>query len=597
MNLKILGIYIGACSGASIFENDKIIFATSEERFSRIKADEAYPKKSIDNALEFSQISSNDLDAIVIAGNEIALTYMLTKVFSGFSINDYQFAMKEFWRPKLSSKSNPLFLDLFKSKIISDQFPFTDEKINEIIKFEHGDWPSTYTDYIKQFFTDALVTHLGVDKNKIHFLDHHQCHAAYALYSSPIRDNNTLIFTADAHGDGLSGTISKFDKDTNKIIRLKKYFPKNFQLGRIYRYTTLLLRMLPEHHEYKVMGLAPYYDGPLIEEVVKIFENMQTIDGLEFKFNSDIKNIYDYLEENLSKYRFDHIAAGLQSFTENLLYSWISAASSSFDSTSIVFSGGISMNVKANMKLSQIPNIKKFFVSGGGSDQSLCMGACYLYAESQKIFPKPLNDLYLGLPCTYDDYDIKKIQNKYKIEKFTHVEQIVERLLDGKIIATCIGRSEMGPRALCNRSIIADPRNRNNIEKINRKIKNRDFWMPFAPVIIADYSDKLLVNPKNLQSPHMTIAMDTLDGKNVIPAAVHQYDGTARPLILEKNTNSLVWDVINSFYQKTDIPALVNTSFNLHGEPMVDSFNDALHVFENSGLDSLWIDNHIIDKK
>ena len=596
MNLKILGIYIGACSGVSIFENDKIIFATSEERFSRIKADEAYPKKSIDKALEFCHILPNDLDAVVIAGNEIALTYMVTKVFSGFKISDYQFAMKKFWKPKLSSQSHPLFLELFKSKIVSDQFPFNNEVISDIIKFEHGDWPSNYTVYIKNFFTDALITHLSIDKNKIHFLDHHKCHSAYALYSSPIRDENTLIFTADAHGDGLSATISKFDKSNNKIIRLKEYVPKNFQLGRIYRYTTLLLRMLPEHHEYKVMGLAPYYDGPLVDEVVKIFENMQTIEGLEFKFNSDIKNIYEYLEENLSKYRFDHIAAGLQSFTEKLLFNWISTASASFDSDSIVFSGGISMNVKANMKLSQISNIKNFFVSGGGSDQSLCMGACYLYAESQGIISKPLDNLYLGLPCVYDDSDIKNIQNKYKIQKYSDVEQIVERLLDGNIIATCIGRSEMGPRALCNRSIIADPRNRNNIEKINRKIKNRDFWMPFAPVVIADYSNELLVNPKNLQSPHMTIAMDTIDGKNVIPAAVHQYDGTARPLILEKSTNPLVWDVINSFYEKTHIPALVNTSFNLHGEPMVDSFNDALYVFENSGLDSLWIDNHIIDK-
>ncbi len=154
----------------------------------------------------------------------------------------------------------------------------------------------------------------------------------------------------------------------------------------------------------------------------------------------------------------------------------------------------------------------------------------------------------------------------------------------------------MGPRALCNRSIIADPRNRNNIEKINRKIKNRDFWMPFAPVILHEQSHMLLENPKNLQAPHMTIAMNTIDGKNVIPAAVHPYDGTARPFILEKTTNPKMWDVVNLFYKKTGVPALVNTSFNLHGQPIVDSFNDALYVLKNSGLDSLWLDNHIIDK-
>ena len=179
---------------------------------------------------------------------------------------------------------------------------------------------------------------------------------------------------------------------------------------------------------------------------------------------------------------------------------------------------------------------------------------------------------------------------------FSSEEQIVDRLLDGKIIAVCIGRAEMGPRALCNRSIIADPRSRENIERINRKIKNRDFWMPFAPVIMHEYQHEILENPKQLPSPHMTIGFNTKEGKKKMPAAVHQYDGTARPLILEKDVNERMWNVLNLFYKKTGMPALVNTSFNLHGEPIVNSFDDAIHVFNNSGLDSLWLDNHIIDK-
>ena len=179
---------------------------------------------------------------------------------------------------------------------------------------------------------------------------------------------------------------------------------------------------------------------------------------------------------------------------------------------------------------------------------------------------------------------------------FKNEEEIVERLLEGKIIAACIGRSEMGPRALCNRSIIADPRKKDNIEKINKKIKNRDFWMPFAPVIMYEHQHEILENPKNIASPYMTIGFNTKEGKKKIPVGVHQSDGTARPLILERKVNPRMWNVLDIFYKKTGIPALVNTSFNLHGEPIVNSFNDAIHVFKNSGLDTLWLDNHIIDK-
>ena len=121
--------------------------------------------------------------------------------------------------------------------------------------------------------------------------------------------------------------------------------------------------------------------------------------------------------------------------------------------------------------------------------------------------------------------------------------------------------------------------------------------MPFAPVILEDYQHEILVNPKDIESPHMTIAFDTPDGKEKIAAAVHQYDGTARPLILKKETNPKVWNAVKKFYDVTGIPALVNTSFNLHGDPIVNTLSDAFYVFDNSGLDVLWLDRHIIEKK
>lgn len=592
----ILGLYLGQCSSVAIYKNDQIIFATSEERYSRKKSDETYPLESINSALKFANISSEDLDQIVIAGLYIPIIPMLIRNHSDFSIEDHMLLMKEYWRPKLAGKKYPKLMEIFKSKIKKEKFPFNQEHMQSYEKFEYGDFSKESVKEISKFLKLSISKHLDIDESKISFIDHHTCHAAYAFYGSPFREDKTLIFTADAHGDGLSATISQYDKGENCIKRLKKYEDKDFQLGRIYRLTTLLLRMLPDEHEFKVMGLAPYYDGSKMKEVESVLFEMQKLYGLDFQFNKKINNIFDFLEDKLSNYRFDHIAAGLQSFTENLLTNWIQNAVNHYDSDTIVFSGGLSMNVKASMNISKIPEVNKFFVCGGGGDPSLCMGACYTFAESKQIKSKPLKDLYLGISCKYSEENIREKCVKYKVTNFSNEEQIVERLLDGKIIAVCIGRAEMGPRALCNRSIIADPRNKENVERINRKIKNRDFWMPFAPVIMHEYQHEIIENPKHLRSPYMTIAFNTKEGKKKMPAAVHQYDGTARPLILEKDVNEKMWNVLNLFYKKTGMPALVNTSFNLHGEPIVNSFDDAIHVFNNSGLDSLWLDNHIIDK-
>ena len=154
-----------------------------------------------------------------------------------------------------------------------------------------------------------------------------------------IRDR---ILTADAWGDNTSGTISIYDSETRQIKRVKEYDHRQFQLARIYRYTTLLLRMIPNEHEYKVMGLAPYYNGKMTQEVEKVYDKMLKINGLEFEFNSEIKDIYHYLQENLSEFRFDHIASGVQSFSEKILVEWFTNALKEYNSDSIVFSGSSS---------------------------------------------------------------------------------------------------------------------------------------------------------------------------------------------------------------------------------------------------------------
>jgi carbamoyltransferase len=580
--------------GCSVLIDNEIKYAASEERFTRKKGDEGYAYNAINDALNFCNLKPNDIDHVIIAGNQYNLSTVLLRIYSSFSVKDQLESMEKYWHSVLTEGKTLNILDVFKEKLDLDRFPFNQSFAKEL-DLTKLEYPPTQENYktVSDFWKKSIATHLDIDISKITHMEHESCHASYALYGSPFREN-TIIFTADSWGDDLAATISVYDKSSQKIRRVKAYSDKDFVLAKFYRFCTLYLRLLPNSHEYKLMGLAPYYNGPMVKEVEKVFSDVQILDGLEFKCKK-IPNYFEFIEENLKHFRFDHIAAGVQSFIEKMLVRWIKTAIIEFGGENVVFSGGISNNVKANMQIHKIPEVKNFFVCGSGGDESLSMGACYAYAESLELRPKPLRSLYLGSKPDYSENDLSMFK-KYQILQFNGTEQILEELLDGKIVATCRGRMEMGQRALGNRSIISDPRNRHNIQKINRMIKNRDFWMPFAPIILEEYQDELIINPKKISSPFMTIAFDTVDGDKNIPSAIHQYDKTCRPQILEKSVNPILWQLIKKFYESTKIPALLNTSFNLHGEPIVRTVKDALHVFENSGLDVLWLENHIIKK-
>jgi len=595
--MNVLSIHWGKCSGCSIIIDNEIKFATSEERFSRIKSDESYPKRAIEEALKFCKINPDELDKVLIAANRVPFIPPLLRVYSKFSLKDHLKLMEEYWYPKLIKNEPVKMIDLFRDRIDTNRFPFDQPFVKDLDfeKIEQIQYNKDNDKNISNFFKKTISKHLEIEQEKIIHVEHDTCHGSYGFYGSPIRENNTLIITGDAWGDDTSGTIAIYDSKNNEIKRVKEYDHKDFQLARIYRYTTLLLRMIPNEHEYKVMGLAPYYNGKMIQEVEKVYDKMLKINGLDFEFNSEIKDIYQYLKENLNEFRFDHIAAGIQLFSEKILVEWFTNALKEYNSNSIVFSGGVSLNIKANLMISKIENLKKFFVCGGGGDETLPIGACYHYAEQQKIKPKPLESLYLGTNAEYTDNEIK-IFDDYKVNKFENIEQVIDLVLENKILATCRGRAEMGPRSLGNRSILADPRETSNIQKINTAIKNRDFWMPFSPIVLSEYQSELIDNPKKLESPHMTIAFETVDGERKIPAAIHQADKTARPQLLKKEVNPQLWGLIKGFYDKTGVPSLLNTSFNLHGEPIVNNIHDALHVFENSKLDVLWLDRHIIQK-
>jgi carbamoyltransferase len=265
-----------------------------------------------------------------------------------------------------------------------------------------------------------------------------------------------------------------------------------------------------------------------------------------------------------------------------------------------VFSGGVAMNVKANKALGELECVDDLFVAGSSSDESQSIGACYFANYEEGIENKCLEHLYLGTQNDDEEIDAflkeKGMYDKYTI-KVTTNQEIATLLNEGEVVARVVGRMEFGSRALGNRSILANPSNPGIIQHINELIKGRDFWMPFAATVLDKYQDKYLDNPKGYESRYMAVAMDTKkDYLKDIKAGTHPYDETIRPQILTKEQNEDYYDLIDSFAKLSGIGSLLNTSYNLHGLPMVSDVDDAVHVFENSGLKYLVLNNYLIAK-
>lgn len=267
------------------------------------------------------------------------------------------------------------------------------------------------------------------------------------------------------------------------------------------------------------------------------------------------------------------------------------------------------MNVKLNQKISELKEVKEVFFMPSCGDESTSIGAAFLgYLQTCRgrgIKPKiaPIRDLYWG-----PDFSSKEIESflknegfrkKYSIKKVDDPERVVAKFLaKGKIVARLRGRMEWGARALGNRSILVHPSLTEIVPVLNEQVKNRDFWMPFAPSILAERANDYLINPKKIPAPYMIIAfLTTPRGRKELRAAIHPYDFTVRPQIVEKSRNESYYRLIKEFEKITGVGAVLNTSFNLHGFPIVLGPKEAIYVFENSGLEYLVLENYLICKR
>jgi carbamoyltransferase len=591
--MNIIGITEGHTCTAALMKEGKIVACVSEERFNRKKATEGFPLRSIQYLLTF--IDKEEIDLVACASEAFDAEVLMVDREATFSINDHIRQQREHFHPVLIEGKDPVkYKRDFYEKMLKEK---TGGK--KLGNYEWGDFEPTGDVKIdrprfQRIRIETIKKHLGVSEENIVFVNHHQGHAAYAYYASPFRDKECVVVTADGMGDRENATVSVVrDNRVEEIFRTDMC-----NVGKIWRYATLLLGMKPQEHEYKVMGLAPYADYKIAELAYKVYNEHLVVDGMDFKYQKRPRDLYYYFKDLLEGVRFDGVAGGLQKWSEEIITKWMRNIITETGIHRVVFSGGIAMNIKVNKAIHEMPEVEEFYVAPSGGDESLAIGVCY---ATTKDNPEPLDNIYLG--PEYSDEECLRVAQKGSATgryELLHVDAqyIAKQISKGLSVARFSGRMEFGARALGNRSILADPSRHDQIRQINTQIKKRDFWMPFTPSILKEREKDYIVNPKEIECPYMTIAFDsTKRGKKEFVAAIHPYDETVRPQLVEQKRNPGYHGLLKEFERITGIGGILNTSFNLHGDAIVCSPEDAFYTMENCDLDILFMNDKIALKR
>ena len=583
----VLGITETHCATAAVLRDGAIVGCASEERFSRIKNDAGYPRQAIDAVLRDLGIAATEVDLVALAGRKAYPREWMNRV-----LHDTEYARAYYGvrldRPRagLGRRARKLGARLGLGGGASGKTTISDaERI-------------------------GLVTHhLGVPRARIVAFDHHACHAASAYFGAPFQGRDAVVLTNDNSGDGLCATASR--ATGTAITRLEAASSAPGSLGSFYSFATLLLGMKFGEDEFKVMGLARYASDTASAQAAAAMSDVFGLVADEpalFAWTRRGPRYRQLLEATLGL-RFDAVAGGTQMILEETLLRWTRLMHERYGGDRLALGGGVFMNVKANMLLAAEDWVRELFVMPSCGDESNAIGAAYLgylrLCDELGVSPAPraLGPAYLGtdLDATEIEATLRRrdVTARHRVTEHERMEEkIAELLVADGVVARCAGRMEFGARALGNRSILAHPAHPRVVTLINTMIKMRDFWMPFAPSILCETADEYLVNPKGFASPYMMLAFPTKPTRrDEILAAIHPQDATTRPHIVEEAWNPSYHRLISEFRRLTGIGAVLNTSFNLHGEPIVCSPDDAVDTFERSGLPHLALGRWLISKK
>lgn len=584
----ILSINAGINSSVGLFKNGQAVICVEEERFNRIKNWFGFPEQALNYLIEHGYFKPDELTDIAIC-DEVLGNTSRKRFYARYDYHynygkllAYNVGME---RTKLDLKNKLKSAGLYKTYIQAKYDKGTSKAFNEK--------------------THQLLATLGLDIKKVVHVEHHLCHAASVYYGLAKNiDERYLIFTLDGGGDNLRSTVS-----IGKGGSIERVTSGNeYSIGNIYSAITHHLGFRSHEHEYKLMGLAPYVNPDYAAKYKTFFEQFLHLknDDTEFANPEFINHSLFFAKaiRELGGSRFDNIAAGLQAFTEDIVVRWIKGNIKKHGIKKILCAGGVFMNVKLNMLISQLPEVEFIDVFPSCGDESNIFGAAY-HTHNAKYNKEVslLNNYTLG---TAAETDIKETLDKHKEsiswQQEDDINQAVAvQLSNNMIVARCSGNMEFGARALGNRSVMANPSRLQNINKINRSVKKRDFWMPFAPAMLWDEAENMINIPTSLKeqgSPYMMFAFDTKEeSRNDISCGIHQADFTARAQTISKEKYPEFYDIILKFKQLTGIACVLNTSFNLHGFPIVENSEQAIDVLLQSDIDVLVIDNYLIRRK
>lgn len=589
--MVIIGINSSHNATACLLVDGKIIACISEERLTRVKNQSGLPVLAIKEILKIGGLTIEDVDYLVLNTLE-PRTHLNYATFEDEGIP---------WRK--GKKKNVLGV-LWKIKEdLYTHFPDSRKPITDLLDYYYDGYidPKLRPQLLKK-----IEKEIGISKEKVLNAEHHVTHFLPALLTAKdFKTKPQLLFTLDSLGDKLCATVST--AKNGKIKRIASTVTGN-SIGDLYTQVTAYLGMKMGEHEYKIMGLAAYSSEKHYKALYEKLRELAWVNDdltLQTKFHSHM--FYKVLERYFSYERFDNVAGAVQKLTEEVLMEWVSKAIKKTGISNVVLGGGVFMNVKANQKILELPEVKSLTIMPTSSDESTAIGAAlsaYLEKGLKNDYSKfePITSIYFG--GEFSDDEIKRELDKARYRKLKvrfhkNIEQkIAELLSKGEVVARAKGRMEWGARALGNRSILAHPSNLEIVNKINEQIKSRDFWMPFAPSMLDSDISKYVKIKKPIKAPYMSITFDsTIEGQEKFRAAMHQYDKTLRPQAVYKDWNPDYYKLIQEFKKITGIGGVLNTSFNLHGFPIVYSPEDALFVLENSGLKFLAIGSFLVEKE
>lgn len=608
--MYILGINPGHDGTACLIDGEgRILAAVAEERISRIKFDFGIPHLAIEECLRLANLSTSDIDLVAIGfksffhpDTPVWNNLMRSKNPAPFDFDDFRLAFR--------SRSHAVSQILFKNLTILFGTHDPDSgKLHSNIEFTEM--------VMREIFRD-----LGFDRAKVTTVDHHLAHAASAYYTSGF--DNPLIVTCDGAGDGLCGSINVLNN--GEIERLHGA-SETCSPGLVYSEVTHHLGYKRNRHEGKITGLAAYGDEDRLsgafEKCMKLSDdgksfiyNLESTGGALSRklktfstilkkqriINSHISRVREFMEKELNSVSREDLSAGVQKRLEDCVARYVAAEFAKGRWKRIALAGGVFANVKLNQRIAEIPGVEEVFIHPNMGDGGISYGAAVLAARKNysefKIEPKCINDVYFGAGFTNDQ--IKTSLDRAKIEAAYYEEvepRIAEYIADKKIVGRFDGRMEYGPRALGNRSILADPTETSINDWLNKRLGRTEF-MPFAPSVLDRAAPKLYKNYTSgaYTSSFMTITFDVeKEWVERAPAVVH-VDDTARPQVVKAEHNGSYYRILEEFEKLTGLPLFVNTSFNMHEEPILCTPEDAFRSLDAGSVDILAIGNFIVKK-